>query len=224
MNESPRIEIEPDGPYVVYGDVALKEMAPVHTFNGEPVDWHTLREIPVAQRPFELCRCGQSANKPFCDKSHRRVGFDGYETADRSPFLERAQGVTNGVDAIVDDKVLCMSAGFCGTRTTTVWKLLEVAAQDPEKRELMRDMIWRCPTGRLVLVDAQSGTAIEPELPPEVAVLPGGPIWVRGGIEIVGSDGEPWELRNRVTLCRCGASANKPFCDSTHARIKFDER
>ncbi|MEO5901562.1 MAG: CDGSH iron-sulfur domain-containing protein [Ilumatobacteraceae bacterium] len=48
-----------------------------------------------------------------------------------------------------------------------------------------------------------------------------GPIWVRGGIPISSSDGRAYEVRNRVTLCRCGASTNKPFCDASHAPIGF---
>ena len=48
-----------------------------------------------------------------------------------------------------------------------------------------------------------------------------GPIWVRGGIPITGADGTTYEVRNRVTLCRCGASQNKPFCDGSHVSIRF---
>jgi CDGSH-type Zn-finger protein len=48
-----------------------------------------------------------------------------------------------------------------------------------------------------------------------------GPLWLQGGIPIVAADGFEYEVRNRVTLCRCGASKNKPFCDGTHATIKF---
>jgi CDGSH-type Zn-finger protein len=43
-----------------------------------------------------------------------------------------------------------------------------------------------------------------------------GPIWVRGEIPIQSADGKIYEVRNRVTLCRCGKSLNKPFCDSSH--------
>ena len=50
-----------------------------------------------------------------------------------------------------------------------------------------------------------------------------GPLWVRGGIPVVSSDGVQYEPRNRTTLCRCGASRNKPFCDGTHAAIGFDD-
>jgi hypothetical protein len=44
-----------------------------------------------------------------------------------------------------------------------------------------------------------------------------GPIWVRGGVPVVSADGQPYEIRNRVALCRCGRSANKPFCNGSHA-------
>jgi CDGSH-type Zn-finger protein len=44
---------------------------------------------------------------------------------------------------------------------------------------------------------------------------------IRGGIQVIAADGFHYEIRNRVTLCRCGASKNKPFCDGTHAAIKF---
>jgi CDGSH-type Zn-finger protein len=54
-----------------------------------------------------------------------------------------------------------------------------------------------------------------------VAVVRDGPLWVRGGVRITGSDGRDYEVRNRATLCRCGASSNKPFCDGTHKKIGF---
>jgi hypothetical protein len=128
----------------------------------------------------------------------------------------------HGDYAITGNSRLCFSAGFCGTRTTNVWKLLD-QSDEPAKRDLMRDMVWRCPAGRLVLLDADEN-AIEPELPQDVAVLPGGPLWVRGGIPITGGDGTQWEVSNRVTLCRCGQSTNKPFCDGAHSKVHFDER
>jgi CDGSH-type Zn-finger protein len=48
-----------------------------------------------------------------------------------------------------------------------------------------------------------------------------GPIWARDGITIASSDGFTYETGNRVTLCRCGQSENKPFCDGTHAHVGF---
>ena len=48
-----------------------------------------------------------------------------------------------------------------------------------------------------------------------------GPLWVKGGVEIESAKGEKYEKRNRVTLCRCGHSNNKPFCDGTHHLVEF---
>jgi CDGSH-type Zn-finger protein len=46
---------------------------------------------------------------------------------------------------------------------------------------------------------------------------------VRGGVRVTGADGQDYEVRNRVTLCRCGASANKPFCDGSHQETGFTD-
>ena len=50
-----------------------------------------------------------------------------------------------------------------------------------------------------------------------------GGLWVRGGITVESADGFRYETRNRVTLCRCGASRNKPFCDGSHAEVRFTD-
>jgi len=65
----------------------------------------------------------------------------------------------------------------------------------------------------------------------KITVRPNGPYRVEapeGGIEMVDANGQVYELRNKVkdgklafSLCRCGASVNKPFCDGTHSRIGF---
>lgn len=50
-----------------------------------------------------------------------------------------------------------------------------------------------------------------------------GPLWVRGGILIEDETGAKLETRNQVTLCRCGRSSNKPFCDASHVNSKFND-
>jgi hypothetical protein len=51
-----------------------------------------------------------------------------------------------------------------------------------------------------------------------------GPLWVHGGIGVIGADGFAYEVRNRVALCRCGASRNKPFCDGSHVSTGFNDK
>lgn len=72
------------------------------------------------------------------------------------------------------------------------------------------------------MVWTKDGIPIEPVFEPEIALVRDpkagmfGPLWVRGGIPVVSADGFRYEVRNRVTLCRCGKSANKPFCGGSH--------
>ena len=48
-------------------------------------------------------------------------------------------------------------------------------------------------------------------------------IWAKGGVEVTSSKGEAYEVRERMTLCRCGNSSNKPFCDGSHASSKWKD-
>ena len=91
-------------------------------------------------------------------------------------------------------------------------------------RSLVIAMVERCPSGALTYRIDPNETDIEPDLNPDIAttveVLSDGPIrgplFVTGSIEIERSDGQPLEARNRVTLCNCGHSHNKPLCDGSH--------
>ncbi len=56
----------------------------------------------------------------------------------------------------------------------------------------------------------------------EIVACIDGPLLVRGDFELVSATGEPVErTRRTVALCRCGASAIKPFCDGTHKLVGF---
>ncbi len=215
-----RIKVSKDGPYQVDAGVPVLAMAPVITMNSEPIAWHVLREAEQPAEPYELCRCGGSGDRPFCDGTHEEIGFDGEETASRDPYAARA-GVTDGpFGQLADDTSLCIGAAFCHTRTTSAWELAE--SDDEDDRDDLVAMVGRCPSGRLVYRAA--GRDVEPGMEPAIAVVPGGPLWVRGGIVIEAADGTEWEVANRCTLCRCGESANKPFCDGSHVSIEFDAR
>ena len=87
--------------------------------------------------------------------------------------------------------------------------------------------VHHCPAGRLVAFNKAAGTTIEEDLPVSIGLIEGpvedcsGPIWLRGGISLTSADGYQYAVRNRITICRCGASKNKPFCDGSHASINF---
>jgi len=67
------IRLRENGPLVIQSPVRVVD----HLGNDFP--------IPVGKPTVALCRCGQSANKPFCDGSHKRVGFQAAETAPAKP-------------------------------------------------------------------------------------------------------------------------------------------
>ena len=56
-----------------------------------------------------------------------------------------------------------------------------------------------------------------------ITVKPNGPLRVEGPIKLINTDGQQIDLTGKpaVSLCRCGASTNKPFCDGTHSKIGF---
>jgi len=201
----PVVQLRPNGPLFVHGKVRI-----------EDASGHLVRE----DTRVALCRCGGSHRKPFCDSTHERIGFDGTETADRRPSDARRDVYPGEGVVMTDDLSLCTLHGFCGDRFTKVWQMIDRTA-DPEVREKLMRMVDRCPSGRLQYAVPPDPEPFEHDLEPEVAVTPDGPLWVRGGVDIVSDDGTPWETRNRVTLCRCGRSQNKPFCDGSHEAVGF---
>lgn len=214
------IEIAPNGPYLVPRGIPLVRRQAVVTEAGEPIAWRG-RETLDAGNGYALCRCGGSARKPFCDGTHAGNGFDGTETADTGPIAARAKEYAGVGIVVQDDRSICEHAGFCGNRVTNVWKMVADSA-DTQVRSHMIAMIERCPSGALSYSLDESG-AVEPELPRRIAAVVDGPLWVTGRIPVRTSTGELLETRNRVTLCRCGASANKPHCDGTHKKVGFTD-
>jgi CDGSH-type Zn-finger protein len=62
-------------------------------------------------------------------------------------------------------------------------------------------------------------------MPTTITTLPNGPLLVRGPVELVDREGTPFDTdgATEISLCRCGQSAGKPFCDRSHARTGFRE-
>jgi len=216
----PRIRVT-DGPYVVEGRLPLVRTSIVRTDHGEPIGWAP--DQPVEPREgVKLCRCGHSSDKPFCDGTHRTIDFHGAETADRGPIAARRKTYVGDGVVMTDDRSICEHAGFCGDRFTNVWRMIK-DTDDPSVRERLIDMVRLCPSGALAASEDDAGEPLEPALPTSVAVIEDGPLWVRGGVRVTGADGQDYEVRNRVTLCRCGASTNKPFCDGPHQETGFTD-
>ncbi len=225
-SSSAKVTIAKDGPYIVSGDLPLSKTIIGADAGGESVEWRQGQTYP-AQAQYALCRCGRSANKPFCDGSHAKSGFDGSETASRQAYLDQATVIRGAALSLTDVESLCAFARFCDPNTT-VWRLVR-KSDDASARQNFVDQTCACPSGRLVAWDNASGQAIEPKYEPSIALIEdpakgcSGPAWLRGGVPLIGADGFAYEVRNRVTLCRCGASQNKPFCDGSHAASGFSD-
>jgi CDGSH-type Zn-finger protein len=215
LKKKVKIKILKNGPYVVSGNVPLVEK--IITPKGKGYIFTDGIELPQSEQ-YELCRCGRTKNPPFCDHHHEN-GFDGTETATREKFEDRAELIA-GPDLDLLDDHRCALARFCHREAGNAWSLTR-SSDDPELREEAITAAVECPAGRLVVLD-KSGKAIEPEYEPAICILQdpekgvGGGIFVKGNIPIESADGHIYEVRNRVVLCRCGKSENKPFCDASH--------
>ena len=218
------VTVSENGPYIVTGGIPLAKQAIVADAEGGSEAW--LEGEPIRHRDtYQLCRCGASETKPFCDGSHQRIGFDGAETAGRDAYRVQATVLDGPVLQLADAESLCAFGRFCDPNGQ-VWNQVE-RTDDPAVRAMFIRQVNNCPAGRLVALDKASGRPIEHPLPVSIGLVedPGqqcsGPLWLRGGIPVVAADGFEYEVRNRVTLCRCGEAKNKPFCDGAHAAIKF---
>lgn len=126
MSPSGQIQITENGLYVVTGGVPIARQTIVADAEGDSVAWRESERLE-AKDPCRLCRCGQSATKPFCDGSHLGAGFDGTETASRRQYLEQADVQDGPSLTLTDAKPLRAFARFC-----------DVAGQDLEPRRAGR--------------------------------------------------------------------------------------
>ena len=215
-----KVKVTKNGPYIISGGVPLSEQSICVDADGQCHGWKEGKKYPP-QENYAICRCGLSQNQPFCDGNHLKVKFDGTETASHDTYLEQSSEIDGPGLKLTDAQDFCASARFCH-RAGGTWKLTEQSG-NPDARKKAIEEAGDCPSGRLVTWDKKSN-AIEPVFEPSIGLIEDtqagkmGPMWVRGGIPIESEDGTTYEIRNRVTLCRCGKSSNKPFCDGSHIK------
>lgn len=221
--KKPRIRIIKDGPYAVTGNVPLKKK--VIQPQGHTLVMEDGEAFPQ-QENYMLCRCGHSQNAPYCDGAHQHHHFRGAETASRAKFTDRAELQRGPALDLLDDN-RCAFARFCHKEGGSVWELID-ASDDPQLHQQAIDAASDCPAGRLVAL-YKNGAMIEPDYEPAIAILEdpqkgvSAGLFVMGGIPMEAADGTEYEVRNRMALCRCGHSRNKPFCDAMHVPADFDD-
>ena len=226
MTKAKGVTVSKNGPYIVTGNIPLSKMTIETHSDGDSEKWKQGQTFPIQQK-YALCRCSQSKQKPFCDGTHAKIGFVGTETASREPYLNEAKVFDGPTLQLTDVESLCAFGRFCDPNGK-VWNQV-TRTNDPNVRATFIWQAENCPAGRLVAWDKATGKSVEPKLPVSIGLVEdpeeqcSGPVWLRGGIRVVSADGFEYEVRNRVTLCRCGQSQNKPFCDGTHASMKFQD-
>lgn len=219
-----KIVVSKNGPYLVTGNIPLSEK--IITPKGKGYELKEGRKLPQSEE-YSLCRCGKSKNPPFCDGTHKSINFNGTETATNNKYMERA-GLLEGPEIDLLDDGRCAFARFCHQEKGNVWQLTEESDDEESKKEAIQGAC-DCPTGRLTAVE-KSGRMIEPVYKPSIEIVQdpekkvSAGIFVKGNIPIESSDGETYEIRNRVALCRCGKSRNKPLCDATHVLSNFSDK
>ncbi len=203
---TPIVSVAPDGPYIVKGLTGLR------TVTG---DLETRETIA-------LCRCGGSKNKPFCDGTHAKNGFSGENLADSSKD-KRKTYVGAGI-TVYDNRSICAHAGRCTDGLASVFRMHDqpwIDADGATVDEII-GIIKQCPSGALSFsVDGVEHSKVAAE--PSIMVAKGGPYVITGGLELVDVPRAEGAPEGHCTLCRCGGSKNKPFCDGTHWNIDFDE-
>lgn len=204
---TPTIRAQPNGPYLVKGLETLRDAA------GNPIE---------TRRSIALCRCGHSKTKPFCDGTHGKFGFNSAKTSDgKWDYRENYDGKQI---TIHDNRGICAHAGFCTSNLPQVWKMGVEPWIDPDGAEPERiiETIRKCPSGALSYsIDGVEHRDRKRE--PAIQVTKAGPYHVTGGVVLADETRGEGASVEHYTLCRCGGSKNKPFCDGSHWYIGFGD-
>lgn len=220
-NNKPMIVPLPNGPLYLIIDREKKIIENLENSKGEK-----LSNI----QGIALCRCGASKNKPFCDGTHSIIGFSSKNNEDngnKKTSSKRKSYVGKKI-TIHDNRKICSHAAECVNNLPSVFRLNQRPWINPDDEttaiEKIIETIKKCPSGALSYsIDSIEYRDYDGK--PLVKVSKDGPYLVSGGIELILEEVDfPEDVsREHYTLCRCGASSNKPFCDGTHSTINFKD-
>ena len=208
----PRIVPIPDGPLGYVTDLEAKPVPGLVDETGRTC---------ANQRSVSLCRCGASTNKPFCVGLHSTIGFSDRKETDG--HLDQRIDYVGQEITIHDNRGICAHTGFCTRGLPGVFRLGTEPWIDPDAAppEQIIETIKQCPSGALSY-SVHGVEQRDPDRDPLVTVSKDGPYYLTGGIDVVGHANRAEGVSDEhATLCRCGSSKNKPFCDGTHWQIGF---
>ena len=202
----PSINLAPNGPYIVKGLTNLSSR------NGQIETEETIA----------LCRCGKSSNKPYCDGTHAKISFSTENTEQH--LANKCDEYAGQHITIHDNRSICAHAGVCTDNLASVFRMKQEPWIDPDAAGIdeIIAVIKKCPSGALSFtMENIDGPAPDPES--AIFISPNGPYVVSGCPDLVNTNWREGASKQQYTLCRCGASKNKPYCDGSHWSIEFTD-
>jgi len=123
------------------------------------------------------------------------------------------------------DERLCIHIAECGQAKGELFSGGRKPWCLPDKSESneVEAIVKRCPSGALSYKYNNGEGEVLEEKENTVNVIYNGPLYLQGDLDIDGATEDMSSIKFRAALCRCGASKNKPFCDNSHAGIKFKD-
>jgi len=169
-----------------------------------------------------LCRCGQSRNKPYCDGSHNTTGIDGEKLPGR--LKDKVHSFKGKEITIHDNRAVCSHDRACVRELPQVFKTGRRPWINPNGAsvEEITAVIAKCPSGALSYT-LNNIKWNGPDREPAIKVAENGPLEVTGSIRLQDDMNSTPQSTEHYTLCRCGGSKNKPFCDGIHLTNGFSE-
>lgn len=171
-----------------------------------------------------LCRCGASERKPFCDGSHVDVGFSSARMW--RPGAGALIDYPGERVVIHDNRALCAHVEFCVRELPSVfaWERRPWVEPNGASAEAIIAQCRRCPSGALSCTVDGVLHRDYPDREPAVISTHEGPYFLQGGVSVPGEPFSEGFSTEHSTLCRCGASHNKPLCDGRHRDVGFVDR
>ncbi|MEX2962239.1 CDGSH iron-sulfur domain-containing protein [Microbulbifer sp. TYP-18] len=216
-----RIASPSAGPAKSAASIELSKNGPAITHSLEDLKGVDGADIPT-RATMALCRCGASNNKPFCDGSHARVGYSDKKSPERTTdeiLSYKGRDIT-----VLYNRLVCSKSYECGRRLQAVFDTERDPWIDPDKGSVAAiiDVIRACPSGALRY--ERNGEGIHHEIPPGISIQveANGPYRIRN-LALVNADWCEGACEKKYSLCRCGASKNKPFCDGSHLAANFTD-
>lgn len=167
-----------------------------------------------------LCRCGLSQKKPCCDGKHTETGIDGEKLPGR--LKDKVHSFKGKEITIHDNRCVCSHDGSCLALLPSVFMKGRRPWINPDgaSKEDIIATIEKCPSGALsYTIDGVLYDSLNREATIKIAL--DGPLEITGGIIIEDDQQSTPQSAEHYTLCRCGASKNKPFCDGSHYLVDF---